>query len=208
VDPKRLVRKSYDALAPRYRSWAESVRVRERQHYTQLVVQQLEPGSRVLDLGCGPGGSTTRALAGRFRLTGVDLSWRNLQLARAALPAACFIQSDMTMVQFRAGCFDGVAAFYSLIHVPRDEQSSVVSSIAGWLRPGGLLVLSLGTGNHAADADDNWLGLPMFWSSYDQRTYRQMIERAGFHVVSAEDETDMEFDQPITFHWIVARRQA
>jgi ubiquinone/menaquinone biosynthesis C-methylase UbiE len=209
VKPKRVVRNSYEAIATRYLEWAESVRVRERRRYTQLLVRELGPGSRVLDLGCGPGGSTSRALANRFRVVGVDISWANVALAKAAVPNAWFVQGDMTEIQFRPHSFDGAAAFYSLIHVPREEQGKVIAHLSEWLRPGGLLTLSLGVGDHEVDMEEDWLGgLPMFWSSYSREKYRRLIEDAGFDVISAQDEVDDEFGETTTFHWVVARRSA
>lgn len=207
MDPKRLVRESYEALAPRYLEWAESVRVTERRRYTDLLMRELDPGARVLDLGCGPGGSTTRSLATRFQVTGVDISWANVVLAKAAVPAAQFVQGDMTEIELRPRSLDGVAAFYSLIHVPRREQPAVLARVAEWLRPGGLVALSLGVGDHETDLEDDWLdGLPMFWSSHSRDTYRELMAQAGFDVISARDEVDEEFGAAITFHWIVARR--
>ncbi len=205
---KRIIRQSYERIAPRYLAWAESVRVEERSKYTQQLLEKVPSGSRVLDLGCGPGGSTTRALAERFRLVGVDICWANLQLAAASVPNALFLLADMAEVEFRPGSFDAVAAFYSLIHVPRETQAHVITRIGQWVRPDGLLTLSLGVGDVELDSDNDWLGAPMYWSSYNPQRNRRIVEDGGFRVISDREEVAEEFGQPITFQWIVARRLA
>ena len=55
----------------------------------------------------------------------------------------------MTEASFRDASFDAVVAFYSIIHVPRDEQPGLLRRVAGWLRPGGRFVGNFGTGNEA-----------------------------------------------------------
>ena len=79
----------------------------------------------MLDLGCGNGAKTAR-LAARFDVVGVDLSEEQLRLARAAVPDATFVQADFAELDFPAGSFDAVTAFYSVMHVPRDEHPASV----------------------------------------------------------------------------------
>ena len=40
---------------------------------------------------------------------------------------------DMTSLNFPRGSFDAVVAFYSVIHLPRDEQRQLLKQIAEWL---------------------------------------------------------------------------
>ena len=55
----------------------------------------------VLDLGCGAGVPVTRWLSDKgFAVTGVDVSARQLDLARNYVPEATFIKADMTEVTF------------------------------------------------------------------------------------------------------------
>lgn len=206
MDPTRLVREGFDRLAPRYLSWAETVRRDERERYTRLLLEALPEGARVLDLGCGPGGSTTCQLAARFRVVGVDLSWECVAAARRGVPRASFIQADMTRLSFPAASFDGIGAFYSLVHVPRAAQPDLLARLAAWSKPGGIVVLSLGARGAEADLSRDWLGVPMFWSSFDADDGRAMVERAGLEVVSARIETARELDAEVPFLWIVARR--
>ena len=205
-DPKDIVREGYDRIAPRHGEWIIEARSAERARYTQLLLDELPAGAAVLDLGCGSGEPTTRRLAERFRVTGVDISATQIALARQAAPDVCFIQADMTQLEFPPCSFDGVAAFYSLIHVPREEQAGLLRDMAMWLRPGGLLAAAMGA--HAAEAsyEEDFLGTQMYWSGFDGETNRRLVEETGLNVVSATYETEEEFGQPVNFLWVVARK--
>jgi SAM-dependent methyltransferase len=205
-DPKRIVEEGYNCIFEQHSQWANSVRVAERAKYTKVLCEQLPPGTEVLELGCGVGVPTTQELAECFSVTGVDISAQQIAVARQNVPTAKFIHADMTKLDFAPASFDGVAAFYSLIHIPRQEQPALVQSIASWLRPGGLMVATMGANSIEAGFNDDWLGAPMYWSSFDSRTNRQIIEDAGLHILSAREETADEFGTPVTFLWIVARK--
>ena len=53
----------------------------------------------MLELGCGGGTPETRRLAERFALTGVDISPRQVERARAAIPEAEFLCADFTELE-------------------------------------------------------------------------------------------------------------
>jgi SAM-dependent methyltransferase len=206
LDPKRVVEQGYDRIAERHLGWIHGIRVDERALYTSVLLNGLPAGAEVLDLGCGAGVPTTRQLARRFRVTGVDISARQIALARQDVPEAQFIQADITQLDFAPASFDAVSAFYAIIHVPRQEQSKLLRDIALWLRPGGLLVATMGARSMKADYDEDFLGAPMYWSSFDSETNRRLVEEAGLDVISAREETAEEFGERVTFLWVVAQK--
>ncbi|HEY7092549.1 MAG TPA: class I SAM-dependent methyltransferase [Ktedonobacterales bacterium] len=206
MERKRIVEQGYDQIAERYAAWAAQVWSDERARYTNLIVRRLADGADVLELGCASGGSTTQALAERFKLTGVDLSARNVELARANVPSATFLHADMTALKLAPASFDAVVAFFSIIHVPRDEQPGLLAKIARWLRPGGLFVATMGAGATENGYEEDWLGAPMYWSHFDAETNRRLVEEAGLTIESATLETADEDGAPVTFLWVVARK--
>src|SRR5437588_4797340 len=145
MDPKHIVAQGFDHIAERYVEWSRHTRVEERKRYTTLIVDRLEPGAQVLDLGCGMGIPTTATLAELFTVTGVDISSRQIEFARQKVPQATFLQADISCLDFPPVSFHAVVAFYSLFCLPREELFPLLQKIACWLRPGGLFVASLGT---------------------------------------------------------------
>jgi SAM-dependent methyltransferase len=206
TDPKKLVQSGYDVVAGEYASWAGRIDDPVRQRWVDFLLENHPEGAPLLDLGCGNGLPSTRELAGRFAVTGVDISARQLELAWRNVPNATFIQTEMSQLDFPPESFDTVTAFYSIIHLPRDEQPGLFQSIQGWLRPGGYLVVVMGAADAPGDVDPDWLGAPMYWSHFNSATNIEMVEASGFEIVSAQEETISEAGVPVTFLWIVGRK--
>src|SRR5215831_8190208 len=138
-DPCRIVADGYNSIAERYAQWSrDEVVDRTRPKYVSLLLDSLPSGADVLELGCGGGAPTTQQLANRFRVTGVDISERQIELARQTVRRAMFVCDDMTRVSFPPDSFEAVASFYAFNHLPFGELPGFLRRIAGWLRPGGL----------------------------------------------------------------------
>ncbi|MCH8222884.1 MAG: methyltransferase domain-containing protein [Chloroflexi bacterium] len=204
-DPTELVAAGYDRVGERYTALAMQGNETKARH-TNLILGRLPDGSDVLDLGCGSGQPTTAILARRFNVIGVELSSVQIERAREAVPNARFVQADMSRLELSLCSFDAVVAFYSIIHVPRARQQALFESIYSWLRPGGILVASLASTGSEIDIEENYLGAPMYWSSFDAETSRQMLRDAGLELERAELVTQT-FDGVEERHlWVVARR--
>ncbi len=136
----------------------------------------------VLDLGCGCGVPATAILAEHHAVTGVDLSPVQIARAQRLIPTAQFLCVDMSTLEFAAGMFAAVVSFYAIIHVPLEEQPVIFKNIYRWLRPGGYLLATVGSGSWTGTEDD-WLGAPMYWSHADRATYVAWLEEIGFEVL-------------------------
>ncbi|MCK2242952.1 MULTISPECIES: class I SAM-dependent methyltransferase [unclassified Crossiella] len=199
-DARQIVAAGYDVIAQEYLDWSARIQDDPRSRFLELLLARLSPGSEILDLGCGAG---TARLAERHRVFGVDLSAKQVELARLAVPGARFAQADMTDLDVPPASLDAVTAFYSILHVPRAEQPALFARIAGWLRPGGLFLAALGAGgSNGVDAD--WLGAPMFFSSHPPADNRVLLHAAGLRLLVDEPVTIREPEGPATFHWVLA----
>ena len=206
LDPKHIVANGYDKIGAWYAEQAVEWRTEDRDRYTSLILDSLPVSAELLDLGCGAGVPTTRILAQRLAVTGVDISSIQIDRAQRNVPNARFHQGDMTEIHFEPDTFDAVVGFFSIIHVPRNEHPRLFQKIASWLRPEGLFVAGLGATSLESGIDADWHGAPMYWSYFDSATNRRLVEDAGLQVVSSEDVTTEEDGQPVTFCWVVARR--
>ena len=205
ADPrKQTVEAGYDELAPRFGEWAARVEGDPWERFLDELASRLPPGARVLDLGCGNGRKIAR-LAGRFDVTGVDISQEQLRLARAEIPDARFVHADLAELDFPAESYDAVTAFYSVSHVPREEHTALFGKVARWLRPGGLFLASL-SANGTDDWTEEWLGVEMFFSGFDADTNRRLIREVGFELVADEVVSMQEPETEAAFLWVLATK--
>jgi SAM-dependent methyltransferase len=205
TDPRvRVVEQGYDALADRFLDWARRVRGDPRPRLVERFMEDLPDAAAVLDLGCGAGVPTAARLAERFSVTGVDISAEQVRLARRLVPGARFVHADMTEFEPGDDGVDGVTACYSLTHLPAELQPTMLTRIASWLRPGGRVLASLGTGG--GDWSGEWLGVPMFFSSIEPDAARGALVDAGLAIELDETVTIREPEGDATFLWLMARR--
>jgi SAM-dependent methyltransferase len=104
----------------------------------------LTPGSRVLDVGCGPGRHARALAALGIEVLGIDISHRFVDLAAAAAPpGAAFVRGDARAMAFDAE-FDAAISLcqgaFGLVGAGPDEQ--VLAGIARALRRGGRCAVS------------------------------------------------------------------
>jgi len=200
-----LVAAAYDRIADEYleQFGASSVRLK----WLCRLMATLPPGDgRVLDLGCGAGIPVARELiSAGHSVVGVDGSSEQIARARHSVPEAKFISADMSEVEFDAGSFDAVGAFYSITHVPAAEQGSLFAKIAGWLKPGGTFIASLGAGT-GGDWTGEWMGAPMFFSHNSEATSLALLHEAG--LIVQESEVERQDNEDATFLWVVAVKAA
>lgn len=97
-------------------------------------------GERALDLACGTGDIAFRLAEMDAKVTGLDVTHRMLQLARAkrGSPSPAFLQGDMMALPFASERFDLVTAGYGLRNVP--ELVPAIDEIQRVLKPGGRFV--------------------------------------------------------------------
>jgi len=207
-DPKSLVEYGYDQIAPRYLAWSAPRPTTTRMHYLEKLISILPAGASCLELGCGAGVPCTQALVARgFAVTGNDISASQIELAKEHVPQATLIQGDMLALDFQQGSFDAVVAFYSIFHLPGQEQGMLVEKVTGWLKEGGWFLFNLAT-NEGDVLVDDWMGVKMFSSGLGVEGNREMMRVGGKGLKVVEDEVAMEMVGRIEekFHWVLAQK--
>lgn len=96
----------------------------------QLIdVLGVGPGTRVLDLGCGPGHMAAAAAATGASVTGLDFSPAMIRRAVAGHPGITFIVGDAEDPPFPPRSYDAISAGFLLQHLASPEKA-----LAAWRR--------------------------------------------------------------------------
>lgn len=170
-----------------------------RQHEPELfelrldyVISRLEPGFRVLDVGCGLGWFCAALQERGFDVVGVDVSGEAVRRAQEHWPGARFAACGEDCLPYGDGSFDAVWLGEVLEHV-RDGLG-LLGEIARVLTPAGLL---LGSVPDHGWARRLWLGLSRraFEAEFEPRadhlrfftrgTLRALLEAEGYGELSA-----------------------
>tara|TARA_A100001388_G_scaffold30519_1_gene19584 strand:+ start:760 stop:1695 length:936 start_codon:yes stop_codon:yes gene_type:complete len=107
-------------------------------------LDKLPKGSRILDVGCGIGGSS-RILAKYygFNVTGISISPAQVKRARQLTPSRLncnFLVMDALDLQFEDGSFDAIWSVEAGAHM--NDKTKFADEMLRTLRPGGYLALA------------------------------------------------------------------
>ncbi|MCP5559550.1 MAG: class I SAM-dependent methyltransferase [Verrucomicrobiaceae bacterium] len=151
-------RASYDAVADEYVR-----RIYDELQHKPLDRQLLDRFAASVrgigpacDMGCGPGPVTRYLHEHGVQICGIDLSPRMVERARLLNPGIEFRAGDMMALAEADGGFAGIAAFYSLIHVPRGDMVQTLRQLHRVLLPGGLILLAFHIGEQTIRLDEWW----------------------------------------------------
>ncbi len=134
----------------------------------------LDAGAAVLDLGCGSGRPIGAWLdAQGFALTGVDFAGPMLDLARAAVPGARWVEGDMRVLDLGEP-FAAIVAWDSFFHLKREDQGPCLLRILAHLAQGRRLLMT--TGPRDGDVMGKVGGEAVYHASLAPRALRLKLE--------------------------------
>ncbi|PVI05107.1 methyltransferase domain-containing protein [Periconia macrospinosa] len=217
---KARLEATYDAIAVTYNKVFADENDPFRGKYTSQMLHFLQQNApekaSVLELGCGAGVPGTRMLleskSPEIHVIGNDFSSGQIDLAHQRLGKyeeagrLEFKKGDMMSLEFPRESFDAAVGFYSIIHLPRDEQTELVNRVVKWLKPGGLLLANFDQKEFNNKVNSKWLDHEKgwaYWSGWGEEGSAKMVEEAGLNILVKEVsrcETDA------TFVWIIARK--
>ena len=181
-----MISTAYDRIAAEFENARQRLMPSETK-YLALLLDDLDDGSSVLDLGCGTGHPIATSIVSRgHRVTGVDGSSSLLAAARRRLPDQRWMHDLIEHVDFDES-FDAVVCWDALFHVPRGRWPAILSKVHRWLRPGGRFMLS--SGGIVTDEEgfiDTMFGHEFYYDSPPPDTLLATLDDIGFDAIVAE----------------------
>lgn len=188
---------------------------REAPHYTasgsqghsrhlDAFLDRLEPGARVLELGCGGGRDAARMAERGFSVDPTDATPAMVKKAqeRWNLPARVMRFNELNSREK----YDAVWAHASLLHCPREELCGVLERIYAALRPGGwhFANFKAGDGEHGGEGRDD---LGRYYNFPDHAWLEQQyLGAAQWHSLAFEEEEGGGYDG-VPRRWICVTAQ-
>lgn len=203
---------SYDAVADEYvrRIFDELAHKPLDRELLDRFAASVRDVGPACDLGCGPG-QVARYLHERgVQMCGVDLSPAMVERARQLTPGVEFRQGDMLALDIPNKSWAGIAAFYSIIHIPRADLPRAFVEMHRVLRPGGLLLVAFHIGDETLHLDE-WWGHSVSVNFHLLRPdeIASHLRAAGFEVEDIiEREPYPEVEHPSRRAYIFARAKA
>jgi SAM-dependent methyltransferase len=207
VQPDQL-RSSYDAVAEVYaQKFFDEL---SRKPFDRALLDAFAdalPAPTALDVGCGPGHIGGYLRARGLAVTGVDISPMMIELARRLNPGIRFEVADMRNLTAPVATFGGIAAFYSVIHIPREEVPAVLREFRRALMPAGRLLLSVHSGSGTVTTQE-FLGrqVPFEATLFEQDELVDLVTAAGFEVTTATIRAPYEFESQTPRLYVAATR--
>ncbi len=131
-------------------------------------LQSLKTGDKILDVGCGSGRDSYYFKQQGYRVSAFDASIEMVKRSSKLLGQSVIHSSfeDFHTTDF----FDGIWACASLLHVKRNQLSSIVQKFADSLKQNGLFYMSFKDGDHEFTHEGR------YFNCFSENTFRFFVQ--------------------------------
>jgi Cyclopropane fatty acid synthase and related methyltransferases len=138
-------------------------------------------GGHILDIGCGTGSPNAQYLSDcGFHVTGIDISPKLIEYARSQnIPNADFFVCDFFDFE-PTQKFDGIIAFDSFFHFPKERQCEIYARVSAWMADGAYLLFTHGSAD--SEIDGVMFGETFYYSALNTAHVHELILQAGLSV--------------------------
>lgn len=194
---KDKIKQAYDATAEEYcqQFYGELLRKPFDKELLNRFAEALPQQGQVADIGCGPGQIGCHLHQKGFKVTGFDFSSEMVELADEINPTIHFVQADMAALPVEAQTFDGLLAFYSLIHLQRHEVVNVLKEFKRVLKPQGQLLISFHGGEGVVHTEE-FMGenVSIDATLFTASEMEGYLNEAGFRIKESLERKPFDFE--------------
>src|SRR5215211_1228219 len=176
---------SYDLVATEY---AEKFKDEmddkpfDRDCLDQLAREVGELGP-ICDMGCGPGQIARYLHRQGVDTVGVDLSPRMIAEAGRLNPEIPFHQGNMLALPDADNSWGGIAAFYCIIHIPRERIVDALREMKRVLKLGGILLITFHIGDKIEHLNKWWeKPVHLDFAFYQPVEMENWLKEAGYEL--------------------------
>jgi len=166
-DYKKITKKFYDKHAKDYEKNLTEEFEKLLENDRDLFLKSLK-GKRILDVGSGPDRDSLYFKNKGFEPLCIDFSGKMIDICRKKELNAKVM--DIENMDFSDNSFDGIWAYTSLIHIPKNKVKRVIEKIYKMLRPKGVFFIGMTEGSsEIIEEDDKYPGEKKFKALYKEK---------------------------------------
>jgi len=138
----------------------------------------------VWDFGCGPGQTTKYLNDLGLEISGLDISEKILEQAKALYPDIHFQKGNILDLDFENNSIAGIVAFYAIVHFTKEQVETAFREIYRVLKPSGLLLLTYHIGEETICLDE-FLGknIDIDFMFFNSDYILSCLQRIGFEKI-------------------------
>jgi SAM-dependent methyltransferase len=115
---------------------------------------------------------------------GVDISPAMVAEAQRLNPQIHFHQGDMLSLPDADHSWGGIAAFYCILHIPKDSLVDALREMKRVLKPGGTLLVTFHIGDEVKHLDEWWeKPVNLDFAFFQPEEMEKWLEAAGFEII-------------------------
>ena len=198
-DTNKIAR-TYDSVAKEY---AEAfTNEHEKKPKDREILQRFshEIGDRrpVWDLGCGPGQTAKYLKDLGIEISGLDLSKKTVERARAIHPEIHFREGNILDLEFENDSIAGVVAFYAIVHFTEEQVEMAFRETFRVMQSGGLFLFTYHIGEETIHLDE-YLGktIDIDFMFFTTDFISSCIKKIGFEkieIIEREPYPEVEYE--------------
>lgn len=191
-------RQAYNLVAQRYHDLFHN-EMSKKEYDRNLLdsfAKRFGEDSLICDAGCGPSGHIGRYVFDKgFRVVGVDISEKCVELARQNNPGMRFEHGNIINLPFDDSSFDGIISYYSIIDTPKKYVGRIFSEFGRILKPAGYLLVAVKAGTTEGYID-NLLGekIEIYLALFTENEVANFFGKSGFIIQFIEKRNPYDFE--------------
>lgn len=144
----------------------------------------IKPKSHILDAGCAFGRDSKAFIEKGYKVVGIDLSQKLLDIAKEYVPQLDARLMDIRKIEFPDNYFDAIWSSASIHHVSLNEGKQVIKKFYNILKIDGILYLLTRIGNGEEVIEDKEIkGFKRYFSYFSEKELTNYVNSLGFTIL-------------------------
>lgn len=193
--------KAYDTDSQKYINSTKKLILHQE---IETLTNGMPKSGLILDAGCGFGRDTKVFIDRGFKVIGIDLSEKLLEIAKINIPQAKFIKMDLRILDFPDNYFDAIWCNAVLLHLSIEDIKKALDEFYRVLKHGGKLFVSFKKGEGSREFVETFSSnSSRFFTFLTQETLDNLLKNSKIEPINSyyvnekerfgQDKRDLEW---------------